>query len=199
MTPPAPPLRDLLLSLFRHIWWPALLFPVLAVGASIGVLLGSFWLTPLWPNKAGAELAALAFTPLIPLTAGVRYALHRRPFLLWLAVLGALIVWREIHLDFAGADTLTLSAVVGMGVLVCRRYAWFEQELRSRVTVTLLATAAWTYALTQFLDSGALAWVPGEDLFETRTGETVELLGHALVLAAVVSVRRAASPRTITE
>lgn len=176
-----------------------MLLPVVAVGVSIGVLLGSFALTPLWPNKAGAELAALVFTPVIPLASSVRFAMLRRPFFLWTLALGLLVVWREVHLDFPGADTLTLTAVAGLMVLAWRRYEWFERELGSRWTVTLLVTATWTYALTQFLDAGVLAWVPGEDLFETRTEETVELLGHALVLAAVLSAPRAATPRAITE
>jgi len=166
--------------------WPWLLAPVGVAVLAVVLLAWVPSVRPVWPGKAEAEFAALLLTPCIPLVAGARFALTRRRFFLWLTGLGLLVMWREIHLDYPLADSLTALLVLGMAVLAWRRLPWFEPELSSRATVTLLAMATVTYAITKTLDAGGLAWMRHASLVETRAEETLELLGHGLVLAAAV-------------
>lgn len=177
--PPPPPPGPLLATLGRTTIWPLLAVPVVVAAGFVLAIRVVHVPIPEPP----LEVAALVLTGGAVVAAALR--LWRTPdraggLVLALALA---VLWREIHLEFPLCKLLVTAVFVGLVGVAWRGYAWFEPLLTSRWGLSLLVAAAWTYTLTQALDARLLAFVPGEQDFETITEEGTELVGHAFVLA----------------
>ncbi len=182
--------KMLIVGALKRIWLPAMLVPPLLTAAlAVGVCAG---LLP-WLQEATMETVALVVVALALAVGLVRLALTREPYFLWLTVLIAVLLCREIH--FAGT-----SAGVYVGFACMLAVAWWKYPLlknyfASRTVMTLLAMIFFSYFLAKTLDQNWWKMVPGEDTFERPVEETMEVVGHCLLLL-LATISTKAKPNT---
>jgi ribosomal protein S18 acetylase RimI-like enzyme len=109
---------------------------------------------------------------------------------LWLTGLTAALTCREIH--FAGTSVGVYVALGGLLLIAWLKAPVLEEYFASRRTVTLLAAGFFCYFLAKSLDQHWWKAVPGEPTFERPVEETMEVLGHVLILAVAVTAAKVA-------
>jgi hypothetical protein len=130
------------------------------------------------------ESAAIVVSCLFMLAAALRYLITRHNFFLWGTGLMCLIMCREIH--FAGTDPgiyLGLLMLFGIALL---KYDTLKDYLDNPLVINLLLIGIFTYVLSQTIDQRWWKGIPGEKIVHVPLEETLEVLGHCIIGAAVV-------------
>ncbi len=103
-----------------------------------------------------------------------------------------MLLCREIR--FVGTSAGVYVGLVAMLALALHYYDKLREDLTHPRVVDLLATGFFSYFLSVTIDTRwwkARNWwsgIPGEDVFHVPLEETMELVGHLLVGAAILSV-----------
>ena len=186
----APGYRRAVLELWEQLDFILLPVPVVAA-VILGILNCYGYYTPALPTLEDLAVVFLSCS-----TAGcfVRFLIQRRPFFLWSTLVSSVLLSREIH--FAGTS---MWVYIGL-ILLCAAALHFYDRLRDylcrRFVVNLLAMGFFAYLISVTLD--ARWWkprpfspgIPGEATFHAAVEESMEIVGHLLIGAALVFSRR---------
>lgn len=191
-----PPLKEIFLNLLRNIFWPALLLPPLAVY----LFAWAHHNTPLYLRKRVIDEVTFYVVMVATVVFLLVYLRFRQSrYLGWLFVLFSAVTFRELHLVeelneegvYTNLDDRHYIFLFVLILLVAwRKYNWLAPYLESRLHVTLLATAAFTYVCTVALDHRVLDQMAILDHISHKVEEAVELLGHTLILTSGVLAAR---------
>ncbi|MBN2295677.1 MAG: hypothetical protein JXM70_24815 [Pirellulales bacterium] len=169
----------------KKLCWPVLLIPPI-VFAVIAVLLNSGrvdWTLDSW------ELASPILLGCAAVVALIRMGMSRRPYFAWLSVLMVLLFYRELH--WMGSNLIVHVGIVVLMTLAWLEYRRFGDYFASRWVITLLVTMFFCYTISQMLDQRWLKWLPDEKVWEKRTEEPMEALGHCFALLLALLSRKA--------
>ena len=161
-----------------HYW--SLLVP-LAVTSVLWILIAAGGYTY---GRKELEAAAIVVSCLFMLASAARYLITRHKFFLWSTGLMGLIMCREIH--FEGTDPgiyLGLLLLFGIALL---KYDTLKDYLDNPLVINLLLIGIFTYVLSQTIDQRWWKGIPGEKIVHVPLEETLEVLGHCIIGAAVV-------------
>jgi hypothetical protein len=182
----------------RELWrlfrtW-SLLVPLL-----VAVALGMMITENLYaPEKGLLEFAAIVMLSVATALAFARFLASRHPFFLWGSGLLSVLLCREIH--FMGTSTGVYIGMVVMLVVANRYYANLREYLATSFVTNALAMGSFAYLVAVTIDArwwkARAAWpgIPGEEVFHVPLEELMELVGHVLILAALLLARPVRPP-----
>ncbi|UCE86010.1 MAG: hypothetical protein JSU66_17065, partial [Deltaproteobacteria bacterium] len=113
---------------------------------------------------------------------------------LWSFGVLVVLLCREIH--FVGTSTGVYVGLVALFLLALRHYESLRESLERGVTINFLAMGFFSYFLAVTVDArwwkprGAWPGIPGEDVFHVPLEELLELLGHVLIIGALLLAPR---------
>jgi hypothetical protein len=174
-------------------WWGFVL--PFALTVTIATLYGqeSF---PIRPKRRWQEIFGIVFTATATAAGLLLWLKGRQPFQLWTACLLALLLCREIH--FAGTSAAIYPGLLIALLVALKHWDTIGTHLTRRRTAGLLATGFICYAIAVGVDQrwAKLIGIPGEKRFHVPMEESMELIGHLLIAAALLIPRRRESPST---
>jgi hypothetical protein len=177
--------------LFRN---GSLIVPVL-----VNVVLGVIITEKLYaPDKGLLEIGAILILSLATALGLARYLVSRHPFFLWGSGLLGVLLCREIH--FVGTSGGVYVGLAVMFLVAFRYYENLREYLASSFVINMLAMGFFSYSLSVSIDArwwkarGAWSGIPGEEVFHVPLEELMELLGHALVIGALLLARPVLPP-----
>ena len=118
----------------------------------------------------------------------VRLCISRHVFFLWSTGLMGLVLAREIHFDWTDAG-IYIGLIVMLGV-ASLKYDALKDYLDTPWVINLVAIGLFTYVLSQTIDQRWWKGLPEEDFVHVPLEETMEVLGHCFIGAALLGARK---------
>jgi hypothetical protein len=164
-------------------WWgyalPFALAVIIAVAYGVETL-------QIRPKRRWQEIFGIVFTATATAGALLTWLTTRRPFKLWATALLALLLSREIH--FTGTSAVIYPGLLIALVVALKHWDSIGVHLTDRRTAGLVVAGFLCYAVAVCVDQRwvKLIGVPGEKRFHVPMEESMELIGHLLIAAALL-------------
>jgi len=155
------------------------LYALAVIGVVTSVIAGYYY-----PRKALLETLGIAVISCTLLLCLLRYWRLRDRFTLGCVWLAFAFCSREIH--YPGSDALLYLSLLALGYLVVTRYPFFKPYIQNRICFSIFAAAFLAYFFSQTVDQRWWRALPYEKLVQTKLEETMEIVGHLYLGAALL-------------
>ncbi len=150
-----------------------------------------FWLASISPlawlfDKAHQETFAVLVLVANLIVILIAYLGNRGFATLWMLLFGVVLFFRELH--FVGTNNGFYVACVLLAWWASRNRDTFAREMHRLRVDRLLAAAVWIYLMSKTMDRHYWRFVPQYDQWHDYVEESLESMGHIVILVASIAV-----------